>query len=337
MLRFCDSFDHYGTADIGLKWQIVSGSPTIASGGRTNKKLTMNLQFFSATGLNKTIDNQSTWTIGAAINWTKNSVATGFMGLDDASTRQVSLTIDSSGLLYLDKNGSNIANSGSNTWVDGWNYVEMKCVFNGSSGAVTVRVNGATWITYSGNISQSGNDRANIVFIGDHLGGNHSAPALGFDDFYACDAQGSTNTTFLGDVTVDALTPNAAGNYSNWTANGSTFGYNCVNENPTDGDTTYISDTNVGDRESFTFTAPTNTILTVYGVQFVTDMKKSWSGNRSIGTFTRTSSTNYDQTGVAISTTYAMYTTILETNPATSAAWTSTDIAGIEAGVKVTL
>lgn len=339
MLRFCDSFDHYGTNDLALKWSLIyanSGSYTITSGGRTNNCLTLATLYGSNNSVTKVLDNQSTWTIGVAINWTRTAYPVEFIRLLDGTTRQISLVISATGTLYIDKNGTNIAAS-TNTWVNGWNYVEFQAVFNGSSGSITVRVNGGSWLTYSGNISQSGNNQANAIGFGDNFTLNFSRGNLLLDDLYICDGQGSHNTTFLGDITVDALTPNANGYYTNWTAVGSTFAYNCVNENPTDGDTTYILDNNVGDRESFTFTGPTNTILTVYGLQVVADMKKSGSGNRSIGVFTRISSTNYDNSGIAINTSYAMYTQIIELNPNTTAAWISTDIASLEAGIKVTL
>lgn len=334
-LRFCDSFNHYATADATLKWNVTNVFSYSIVTGRNGNGLRIVGGLLANGFILKVIDNQATWIVGVAINLSASGASQGLISLWDNNTKQMGVYINGSAHLVIDKNGTALATS-TGTWVNGWNYVEFKVTFNSTSGSATVKVNGASFVTYSGNVTQTANQFANTISLGDWLQ-NNGTSALILDDLYVCDATGTVNNDFLGDVVVEALYPNGAGSYSQFTPTGTASNFTAVNNTAPDGDTTYNVSNTLNTRDSFTFTDFSQGVIAVYGVQTILDMRKQGSGNRSLGAFFRASTTNYDQAGVAIGGTYAYYTSINETNPATSAAWTESEVNAIEAGYRITV
>lgn len=336
--RFGDSFSHYSTSMILQKWTTLThssgGNVTInATGGRTGAgSLVISTSFFSPTYAQKTLDNQSTWTVGAAINFVSGDNY-GIIIFYDGSTRQMGLAVNTNGTLYIDKNGTAIATS-SNAIAAGWHYCEIQAVFNGSSGSVTVNIDNTTWISYSGNISQSGNDRANGICLGDWLGPS-SGPVVNYCDLYINDGTGSTNNTFWGDIRAVALLPTGNGYYTSFTAVGAGSAYQAVNDNPPDDNTSFIQAAASGTRASFTFPTPSDSIVTALALQTVIDAEVESAGSRSIAASLRMSGTDYDGATVSLSTNYVFYCEPRGENPATSAAWGSTDFNSLEAGLEI--
>jgi ABC-type sugar transport system substrate-binding protein len=64
--------------------------------------------------------------------------------------------------------------------------------------------------------------------------------------------------------------------------------------------------------------------------------RKDNAGTRTVARLFRASATDYVGGDNSLSTSYALYRDIMEKNPDTNAAWTSSDITALEAGVKVT-
>jgi hypothetical protein len=336
-LRFIDSFNHYNTSTVPAKWNISQSfaTPTIVT-GRNGNGLRLVGSFFANSYVYKVLDNQTTYMIGVAINLTVGTAgAQGLLAVWDGLTRQVGVRVNNSSKLEIEKNGTVLATS-SGSWVNGWNYVEIKTFFNTGSGSCIVRVNGNVFVTYSGNISQSGVNQGNKISIGDWVGNNNQADTI-WDDLYVCDGTGSVNNDFLGDIVVEALYPNGAGSYTQFTPVGAGANYNAVNQTVPDGDTTYNYDNTVGNRDSFTFSDFSQGVLSVFGVQSVLDARKQGSGTRSVGPFFRASTTNYDQTAAVINDTYSFYVVMNELNPATTALWTESEVNAIEAGYRITV
>lgn len=338
--RFGDSFSHYATAQILQKWTVQvqpgSGSDcTIqATSGRTGAgALRVITGFLSQCYIQKTLDNQPTWTIGAAINLTigKNF---GLMFLLDGSTRQIGLAVNTNGTLYVEKNGTVLATSTA-TVATGWNYIELTATFNGGSGSLDVHLANTSVLTYSGNISRSGNDRANAICLGDWIGPSGNQTIL-YCDHYVNDGTGSINNTFWGDSKVIAQVSTSNGNYTSFSVVGAGSAHAAVSEIPPDGDTSYVASNTVSARESFVFPGVSGSILTARAIQTVLDVRKDAAGLREIAASLRISSTDYDGSTVSLSTQYIYYVEPREINPNTAVAWTTTTFAaGIEAGIEI--
>lgn len=338
--RFGDSFSHYATAQLAAKWTALvqpgSGAECsiLPTGGiRGAGALEVTTGFLASVYAQRTLDNQTTWTIGVRVNYTIGT-SVGLMFMMDGAVRQIGVAVNTNGTLYLDKNGSTVATS-SAPITSGWNFIELQATFNGGSGSATVNLNDTTFLTFSGNISPSGNDRANSICLGDWIG-PHTTQNILYCDFYANDGTGSSNNTFWGDIRAVATLPTSDGNYTDFNVVGAASAHAAVNEDPPDGDTSYVSDDTPGDRESFVFAGVSGLIRTALAVQTVFDLKKDTTGSRTFAASLRISGTDYDGSAATPNTQYVFYMEQRPIDPSTGVAWTTTVFTtGLEAGLTI--
>jgi hypothetical protein len=267
-----------------------------------------------------------------------NATAVTIISIEDSGTVQIDLRLGSDGSLTLTRNGTTIGSAAAGTISFAtFHYFEIGfLIASGTGGSVTVKVDQSTVITVAGaNTQASGNASWNQVLLG---GGAQTVLAtFSWDDFYFCDSNGSRNNTHLGDVRIIGNLPNAVGSTTNMTrVGGAASNYQSVNERPTDGDTTYVSNGTVGTLDTYKFASlPANTsqVLAVIGRPVA---RKDDAGARSITTHARSGGSEADaSSSSALTTSYAMYSHIMETNPVTSAAWAPSDVNAAEFGPKV--
>ena len=140
----------------------------------------------------------------------------------------------------------------------------------------------------------------------------------------------------VADASTLTLRPNGVGNQNQgWTAAGDTNQWECVDEESSDSDTTYVNSTNYSSTCRTQFALPSHTTevgviekVTVYAIA-----KRSTATNLHINI--RTHSTDYESSGDSLTTSYASYNNEWSTNPNTSAAWTWAEIDAVELGVRV--
>jgi len=345
-LLFCDGFDHYTTvAAHGLKWSgcgasYTSGTGRTGSAGQPSNPSWINL----GSGI-------TTLIFGCAFNHASNGDTTFFVS--DSVTDHVTIKFlgASGNLLVWTPNGA-ATMLRYNTYASGWcvthanvpnvvrpavwNYVEAKVVLHNSTGAVTIKVNGATISTLT-----------NIDTISATTGGEGTAMSFGmmgfntttwFDDLYVCDNSGSNCNDFLGDVRVVTVLP-SDGNGSNtdFTCSSSTDHGALVNESTPNDDTDYVYSSTLNHVDTWNYPALGYT-GTIKAVQLNLDAKKTDAGTRAIAGVTRPASTNrVHGTNHYLAGSYAYWRAIWELNPEDSAAWEVADIDGAEFGVKVTV
>jgi hypothetical protein len=210
------------------------------------------------------------------------------------------------------------------------NYIELKVTFHGSAGSYELRVNGINWLSGTGlNTIATGNAFANCLQFETHFSNSY-----GVDDLYLMNDTGTVNNDFAGDVRVQCIYPNGAGNYTGFTANTGT-NWQAVDETAHDGDTTYVFSDVAGTRDSYNFQDLAGSATRVCGVQRMASARKDDAGSRLVKTFYRSGGVDYDSASTSLGTTYNYSIDILETNPATSSEWTVTDINNAEFGIKV--
>jgi hypothetical protein len=108
--------------------------------------------------------------------------------------------------------------------------------------------------------------------------------------------------------------------------------YAAVAEEVANDDLDYIYSATATDRETFTFPA-VGIVGTVKAVAINHVSRKDDTGTRLVAPSIRAGSTNYDGTGVALSTSYAAYQAIYEEDPSTTDPWDVADIDTAEFGV----
>lgn len=335
-LRFVDSFDHYATADLGLKYSSTGGSPAISAGNgrRSTACLRISSTAYSVT---RVLDSQSTWIVGFSFRMAAlPSGDTSFLLFQDAGSAQLEVVARADGTLRASRSGTVLGTSSSSLAAATTYYIETKVVIHNSTGTFEIRVNGSStgWIALSGQDTQNtANATANTIVIeGATSGGNTD-----YDDLYICDGAGSANNNFLGDVRVDCYLPNGNGNSSQLVGSdsNSTDNYLLVDEASQNGDTDYVQSATAGQKDTYAFTDMSHTPTSIFGVQVNMVAKKDDSGNRSICSVTRSGGSDTDGATQALGTTYSDYREISETDPNTAAAWTRTNLNSAEFGVKV--
>ncbi len=245
---------------------------------------------------------------------------------------QIDLRVTNAGQLQVTRNGTVLATSSKSLTQEAWTHIEFKATVHSSTGAYEARVNGTAtgWIAAATNQNTRGassNDYANGVQIHIPVGG------LGFmyDDFYVLDTTGSVANSFVGPQRIYTLRPRSDGNASDWSGT-YTDNFTAVSDFVFDGDSSvnYSSTANAID----TFALNNVPSGTVSAVQHVI-MARAESGSRSIRPKTRISTTNYSGTTVNLSTSYTAVIEPVSVSPATSSAWTASEINGAEFGYEL--
>lgn len=231
--------------------------------------------------------------------------------------------------------GTQIAASAVGTLDANWHYIEMFATINATSGQVIVRVDGVQVINFTGN-TKNGGTSTNIDAIrfrtGKYL--NYPNCPISIDDFYACDGTGTVNNTFLGDVRVQSMVPNAAGSSTQLTPTGSANNYANAGDVPYN-DATYNSSSTVGQRDTYALSDLAPGTTTVLATQSVAHMQKSDAGTANAKVALKSGASVYYDATQSLGTSPAAYTQLRETDPATSAAWTVGNANNLEAGMEV--
>jgi hypothetical protein len=338
-LLFCDSFDHYSTAQGGRKWTTFSGSVAIAA-GRTGNGLSLGIS-----GLGSTVaitfpqGAQSEVTAGFALNSSGKIIPLTFGNA--ASGLSFTPSVLSDGRVTFTVNtGPNQSTTTPTTWVmqSGiWYYIELQVTATAGGGNTTVtvtytfKVNGA--VQGTGNIGpvawNSAQNPANISWSYAQFAGGVGSVV---DDFYL------TDNEFLGDVAIACLMPNGDGDSSQWTCSSGTAHNAMLSEVPADDDTTYVYDdgTTLNHIDLLNLQDITGT-PGIQGAQVVLTVKNDIAGNSTLQAMQKSGGTSTAGTSMSLSNnTYVCILDPRRKNPATSANYTASEINAIQIGVKRT-
>lgn len=260
---------------------------------------------------------------------------------DVGVTTHVAFTRNSSGAIEAYRGGTfgdTLLGTTANNLlpINTWNYVETKVVLNDTTGAITIKVNGVTALTLT-NIDTKNGGTA-VVFDRLHFGSTTGdAAAMYVDDLYLCNAAGSVNNDFVGDCSVLTIFPDGNGNSSQWVGSDadSVNNYLLVDENPDPNTSDYVESGTATNIDTYSFGNMTGTADSIVGVVSRVYAAKSDAGAQLMRQTTRIGGVNYPHgTDIALSTSYTGYGRIMETSPATSVAWTQSEIDGTEFGVE---
>lgn len=335
-LRFIDGFDHYAIGDITKKWTSIVPTAVAIVAGRTGNCFRISNAASTGSSLVKTIDAQATWTVGFAMKIDNALLATEFFQVYDGSTKHLYLQVEPTNRLSVYHGAGTLLATSTNTIPTGaWFYVEFKFkIADSPNGTYELRVNGSStgWVpAATGDTRNAGNATAdNFRFVV----GNWNGQVVYIDDLYIADTQAGVDT-FLGDVKVETLLPNADGTNSQFVGQdgNSTSNYQNVDEAAVDSDTTYNYDSTVGHRDTYNY--PSTTQTTINGVQVNGMIRKDDAGARTVSLTCISGVTTDDATAVSPGVGYANFSKIYEKDPNGSIAWTPTNFNACEFGLLV--
>lgn len=212
---------------------------------------------------------------------------------------------------------------------DGWNRVEVHFVMADSpNGLVETRIEGIS------DISQTGDTKPGALTSVNNVQLFSSNSTIYFDDIALNDTTGGADNSWCGDGRIVALIPDGDGDASGWTPSAGT-NYQCVDDVPPDGDTSYVEASLSGTQDLYTVSAFDGTDKTIL---------RAWAECRARGTVggeqitltVKTGGTEYQSAARSLTASYARYVgTDYPTNPATSAAWTDGELDLVQVGQEV--
>jgi len=341
-LEYWDGFDDY------LATQIVRYFTAVYTGVGSTVQTSANnvsnvagayggqaiLTSSGAPGLAPKGGNQVTRTVGARYQTT--GVISSSVGLTtwvDGTTIQVSIVVNANGTISCYKGstfGTLLGTSAQVLSAGAWYYIETSVTINSSTGSIKVNVAGANWLNITGvNTNNSGNNWTNLVCLGSMgAGGN-----IIIDDLYI-----RSDGTLMGDQRVQTIYPNGVGAMAQFTRGGSTINaqnYQQVNEATPDDDTTYVYTpvAGIGNVDTYTYPAIATTTGTVAGVMVCPMMKNDAGGVVSGQAVYRIGTTNYFGATSSLGASYLGYPDLSTVNPATSLAWTISDVNSAQFGI----
>lgn len=350
-LLFMDGFAHYDLATIGQKYDyVLNPSSTMAVGATYGRYGGSGLHMGTGSYLEKTlITTTSGLIVGFALR-VPSSILTGGSGVFQimadkfSSSVNLALNMRQTGSIGLvNSSGATSFTTGAESSItlspDTWYYIEVSTAYGRPPGAnkVYVKVNGNIVVDWTANTTAAwvdgGGFKSNKISIG--TGGISPSLTNAFDiaDLYVLSRTGPSNNTFIGDRVVQTIYPTADGSSTDFTVVGASA-VAAVSDNPPDGDTSYISSIDVGDKQSFLLTDLSGT-PSVNGVQFNALSRKEGVGTRVLAPFYRIGGTDYLASAWGRYPSYYYIPTPLDTNPATAADWTYSDVNALEVGVSM--
>lgn len=338
-LRFIDGFDHYTTA-AAYAYKYTSSSASAAPGaGRRSGSNAARFANYGGDYLLKTLDDQATWIVGFAYkrDYASNDEKPILQLRDNAGAVQVALCLRGlDGLLRLWRGDQTtlLATSTVALPTGAWSFLELKTTIHDTAGAMELRINGATAATFSGDTKYSSTiGTARSIRLS---GGVYSSTYYGWiDDLYICDGAGATNNDFLGDCRVDTLYPNGSGASAQFAPTGSAANWENVDDVTPDDDASYNASDTAGAVDSFAFTDMAVLNTTVFGLQANILARKDDAGSRTLRAIARIGGANHEGGDLSLSDSYLDLTQVWPLNPATSTAWTESQINAAEFGYKV--
>lgn len=224
-----------------------------------------------------------------------------------------------------------VASAGGKSLVSGnWAYLEVGWDFD--TNTLEVRVNTVPVIYLTGIVFYQTGITVSIDTIS--LGYTIPLGATYWDDLYVCDATGSMNNGFLGNVRAQWL-PLASNDTTQWTSyNGSVANYVAAS-NSNVNDTSYVKNllTETGDYDLYNVTPMVNTPV-VFGLAVKGAYRQDDATQGFVKNTLKSGSTQVDGATYALYTTYTFDIDIFETDPNTSAGWLYSAVNSIKIGPK---
>ena len=246
--------------------------------------------------------------------------------LDESNVNQILIWLGSSYELMVYRDATLLGSSADFVVPNQkWFYLEGKIVISDTVGEVTLKVNETQVLNLTSQDTKNGSDY--MRYFG-FCGIYHDVTTY-FDDIYIDDAQ------FHGDCRIRTFMPDADGNSADFTRSTGSNDYECVDDNPPNDDTDYISSDTLNHKSIFGIT--TGALGTVKGIQLNNHCRLDEAGTRKIKPLIRSNSTDYQGTETdAIAADYNFEHEIWELDPDDSAAWTQTKLEAAEFGLEIT-
>lgn len=212
--------------------------------------------------------------------------------------------------------------------INQWFFCQIYFNIATAAGSCEVRINGKTYVTFTGNTANTGSGQWNGWYIQ-----GVSTPTMYLDNLLVYSTSGNAPTAWTPETRIWDDLPTGAGASTGWTPSAGS-NWQCVDEQPSNGDTDYVSASAAGVTDTYAFPSPVPSGAIVYGVAVHITTRKDDAGLNELDAVLRSDGTNYASGTVqAISNTYARFRRFWDLDPATGLSWTVANANAAQAGV----
>ena len=215
-----------------------------------------------------------------------------------------------------------------------WQCIEIYYkVADAPDGRFTVKLDGVTDITFSGDTRNTDATVQRVRFMGD--GTSATGTQAYFDDIAINDTAGALNNSWIGRGGIYPIFPDLAATYTDLHASVGN-GWDCINEVPPS-DTDYVYDEVVDQKSTYRMTDLTPTTGTIAAINVIMRAKLDAAGVGSIARLIRSNAVDSQGADVPLDTSARTITEIIETDPgaAPGTLWTIARVNALEAGAVV--
>jgi hypothetical protein len=256
--------------------------------------------------------------------------------VDEFGVGQLSIQFTSSGFLAVHRGAPGVStllgSASSGVGNQAWYYLEVIYTISDTVGVVTLKVNGTTILSLTSQDTRATGGSTNVASV--RLQGNGNS-ITHYDDLYILDTTGSApHNAALGPVRVLQVLPTAAGDSTQFTpSTGSNF--QCVDEATHNGDTDYVESTTTGHIDTYNVADVTTTATVIYAVKASVIGRFATGGSRNIKLRIKSGSTTDVSAAKALTATYSELNHMVIVNPATTAAFTVSEVNSMLIGHEV--
>lgn len=255
-----------------------------------------------------------------------------YVVLDTAGSDKAYFTINSARNIKSYNNAGTLVATGTTVLaLNTWYLIETLTSTGAGTQPYEIKINGSVELTGSMNMLTNNHGSVRLG-----KGSNLFSQAIDFfyDDFQANDS------AYPGDGSILVMTVDSNGSTESWIAGDAVCtgnNANCwqgVDEIPTDDDTTYVQNTTSG-AALFNFISSSTAGIsgTINSVKLFTRFREVVDGSAATVVRIRSNATNSDSASNNIGTSFVNRFRLLNIDPNTSAAWTTTGLDAVEGGV----
>lgn len=275
----CDSYSASSGADLAERWDSVDTAQLtfLPTGGRwgggainfTNDVL----------NLHKKIPRRATYpgfddlyiSFSAFIATTYDTVDEPLfsVGVEGGGTSNAQLTFNttSTGTIEVSRgsiSGTVLGTTANPIPLDTWTRIEVRISARNAIGEVEIRFDEVGQLTVTATDTQNETDASGINYVS--FGSQDAGTGIIMDDIVIHDSFGSSFNSFLGDIRIHTIRPDAAGDQNDSTPLSGTRFSNVDDAGTNDGDTTYVSLASSADYDLYNVGSIVGTPATIHAV-----------------------------------------------------------------------
>jgi hypothetical protein len=246
---------------------------------------------------------------------------------DAVNAAQVNISVTTTGAIKAVRGALGGTTLGTSTLLlaaGTYNHIEAKVKIDNATGTVEVRVNGVVFLNLTGQDTQAS---ATLTETSQIAYGTTSTGATGavtdWDDFSIWDTAGAVNNDFIGDRGVYLLLPDSdVVAEQDWVESTGTDGFAMIDEADPNGDTDYVAaPAGAGHISEFGLTDLPSNVSIISAVRMSGLIRKTDAGAANAKQSVRSVAAVGAGADNALTTSYARYNDVFETDPNTGSAW----------------